>query len=420
MQEKESYTCQYCQSEFIPLRSDAKYCSNGCRYKAMHQKRLEQTFLEEKEQRRIKLTNQLASIQEQVKHYYAEKRRQEQLLQAKEKLLKLNRQLSGLSDKELYPHICEYQLKDLPPQSSKWHELNDYLRFCSDEEKRDIISDFKEMLEERVAQVQQMNRRFTLLPLLRLDQEHPYEDQIAEIENQLVELEKEVYVAPVPPALTSGKESSKRPKRIKRRSHPKEMGADDVLNLNFTTFILPGELGRFLGELDRNMIAFALTGDSGAGKTYLSFALAKLFITAKMKVKYFSLEEGIGKLTQEKIAFYELGNDLKITAEGTLGEIRSDAERFDVIIVDSYSKITANPEEFEELRQDYPQTIFVIIFQKTTSGSIRGGSSIKYNSSATINVVLKDGRPVSIMEKSRYGTQGWVYDNKSSRIIKEM
>ena len=48
---KESYSCQYCGLEFTPMRSDAKYCTSSCRYKSMHQKRLEEIFLKEKEEK---------------------------------------------------------------------------------------------------------------------------------------------------------------------------------------------------------------------------------------------------------------------------------------------------------------------------------------------------------------------------------
>ena len=64
--------------------------------------------------------------------------------------------------------------------------------------------------------------------------------------------------------------------------------------MNFNIFQFKGELGRFLGELDDNMVAFVLTGDSGAGKSYFSYSLAKLLLSSNKTVKYYSLEEGIG------------------------------------------------------------------------------------------------------------------------------
>jgi len=113
----------------------------------------------------------------------------------------------------------------------------------------------------------------------------------------------------------------------------------ELLNMTFNTFQLEGELGRFLGELDRNMTAFALTGDSGAGKSYFSFELAKAFIDNNYKTKYFALEEGLGKLTQDKVRYYALNDNLTITGNGTLREVRRDAKNYDLIVIDSFQKL---------------------------------------------------------------------------------
>ncbi|MCO6465708.1 MAG: hypothetical protein J5I53_03740 [Bradyrhizobiaceae bacterium] len=61
------------------------------------------------------------------------------------------------------------------------------------------------------------------------------------------------------------------------------------------------------------------------------------------------------------------------------------------------------------MRTDCPRTIFIVIFQKTTTGGIRGGSSILFNSSATIDVRREGDERIAHMVKGRYGTQGWRY-----------
>ncbi len=158
----------------------------------------------------------------------------------------------------------------------------------------------------------------------------------------------------------------------------------------------------------------------GAGKSYFSFELAKAFIDHNFKAKYFALEEGLGKLTQNKVRYYNLDNNLTITGNGTLREVRNDAKNYDLIVIDSFQKLNVKAEEFERLRQDFPKTIFIIIFQKTKAGTMRGGSSIKFNSSATIDVQLKDEERIAVMEKGRYGTIGWVYSIDEGVIIREL
>ncbi len=74
---------------------------------------------------------------------------------------------------------------------------------------------------------------------------------------------------------------------------------------------------------------------------------------------------------------------------------------------------------FDKLRMDFPNTIFISIFQKTTTGSVRGGSAIVFDSSAIINVQRRDEQRVAVMQKSRYGTQNWEFSITEKRVIKE-
>ncbi|NVK65685.1 MAG: hypothetical protein HWE22_13920 [Flavobacteriales bacterium] len=90
------------------------------------------------------------------------------------------------------------------------------------------------------------------------------------------------------------------------------------------------------------------------------------------------------------------------------------------MIIDSFSKISAKATDFEALRQDFPNTYFVIIFQKTTDGKIRGGSSILFNSTATIDIrVNDDGERLAVMVKNRYDTENFIYSITEDRLVKE-
>lgn len=201
------------------------------------------------------------------------------------------------------------------------------------------------------------------------------------------------------------------------KSLRRELTAGEILNTDYESFTLRTDLGRFFGDLDRNKVAIALTGDSGAGKSHFAFEIARLFSDEGFRTKFFCLEEGEGKLTQDKIRKYNLSDDVRFAGTATLQDVRRDAALFDVIIVDSFTKLDVDSSEFEKLRSDFPTTIFILIFQKATNGGMRGGSSILFNSAATIDVTKGDDGRYATMVKSRYGTSGWVYDIENGGVI---
>lgn len=194
----------------------------------------------------------------------------------------------------------------------------------------------------------------------------------------------------------------------------------DILSMQFHGILLGGTLGQFVGKLQRERCAIALTGDSGAGKTTFSYDLAHAFLQKGMSVAYFSLESGFTESTQQLIAQNRIDQyTFKAFDQGTLQDVRTEANNFDCVVIDSYSKISTRPEDFEALRQDFPKTIFIIIFQKTTEGKIRGGSSILFNSTATIDIrITSTGHRLALMLKSRYGTENFIFSIKQNRLLK--
>lgn len=79
--------------------------------------------------------------------------------------------------------------------------------------------------------------------------------------------------------------------------------------------------------------------------------------------------------------------------------IREAAKHFDVIAIDSWSKLNVKQEEFDKLRKDFPNTFFLVIFQSTTAGTARGGSMAEYDAGIVIQV---DVPGVAYCEKNRY------------------
>jgi hypothetical protein len=86
------------------------------------------------------------------------------------------------------------------------------------------------------------------------------------------------------------------------------------------------------------------------------------------------------------------------------------ASKYDCIVVDSFSKLDVDADEIDQLRNDFPNTMFIFIFQKTTAGTMRGGSRVIFDCTMNIDITRdKTGVRTAEMVKSRYGTQGWKY-----------
>ena len=446
-------TCEFCGENFQSSRTNAKYCSANCRVK-YHQskKKQEETTVQEQpsaqqeayNSQRIQLEQQRAKL---IRHneFLLDK-----AMEAKKKKHHCNKMIQKI---ELEIKFTDLQIKeDVDKQQRLGESLQskrkkeEQLQKEADRrkvgiERLTIIGEIKK-IEKEIASIE--NEIEALYPkisgqkrkLIRLNADldkwkgrlnrmktnfdkcrntrHNNRLEIEAITNRLNNPQ------PVQQHTTPSQPPASKHIIVKPASSNKGgIGAGDLQHINFPTFRLPGELGRFLGELDRNKTCFALTGDSGAGKSWFSFEIVRLFIAEMgFRVKYFSLEEGLGKLTQEKVAAFGLGNELNLTGTGSLEDVRKAAKDYPIVVVDSFTSLGEKAEEFERLRTDFPNTIFLLIFQKTTAGTMRGGAAIKYNSSATINVTKRNGQRIAIMEKGRYGTIGWEYSITQKQVIK--
>jgi hypothetical protein len=169
-------------------------------------------------------------------------------------------------------------------------------------------------------------------------------------------------------------------------------------------YLLPGEIGKLIQRINPFRYAIALTGPKGGGKTQVTFQIADAFATAirrgevdslrNKEVAMFSLEQGgLESLdTQEALDRHikpENRSVIKITGEKEKGidSIKSVAESgaYGVIIIDSWQKLNAPSTRMDELRQEFPDIVWVVIFQQNSEGGTRGGVASEYDA----NVVLK-------------------------------
>jgi hypothetical protein len=192
------------------------------------------------------------------------------------------------------------------------------------------------------------------------------------------------------------------------------------------SFRLAGDLGILLGDLERFELAITLEGDQGGGKTRFSYQLANAFADLDMKVAIFSLEIGrksdLVRRMREEYLQPENRSNIFITDQLPQGfdTIRKAAKEFDVTVIDSWNKLHVKSSEFDRLRKEFPDTIFIIIFQRTTQGTIRGGTAPLFDAGINLEVVKVDETFINnyaVATKNRYGVTGMKYNITQQKII---
>ncbi|MBN2635999.1 MAG: hypothetical protein JXR61_06995 [Prolixibacteraceae bacterium] len=176
---------------------------------------------------------------------------------------------------------------------------------------------------------------------------------------------------------------------------------------------LPGDLGRFLGYVERYEYSILLRGEKGAGKTRMLYQMMNTFAKAGFKVGCFSLEIGkqsnlIRDMRNQYIS-PTIANSVFIAdnVPNGLEDIKAAARQFDVVAIDSWGKIPGTKaDDFDKLRKEFPKTMFIVIFQSTTNGTARGGSMPEYDAGIVIQVA-NGGR--AYCEKNRYNGEDLTY-----------
>lgn len=193
------------------------------------------------------------------------------------------------------------------------------------------------------------------------------------------------------------------------------------------TFRLNGELGEFMGDLQAYKLAIAVSGDTHAGKTQVVMQLADAFLDIGKKVGMFDLEQGGTQSKDTQAAIDQWVNPkyvdkLLVAAEAPKGidTIREYANQFDVLFIDSWQKLNLPNTAFDRLRNEFPNTIFVVIFQQNAEGTTRGGNSSDYDANIQIKVVNVDDTKqnnYALMKKNRGNKVGLKYNWSKKKLI---
>jgi Antirestriction protein len=160
-------------------------------------------------------------------------------------------------------------------------------------------------------------------------------------------------------------------------------------NRTFETFIIAGpQMQAFLGDVERKntgSTAITITGGAGSGKTRFAFQFINA-LAQNYKVGHASLEEQ----PDSKLYFDKVQQYLDQTAQANveapeienMQDLQALIERNDVIVIDSFTKIREWDRNFlldRDLRKKYNGKLFLIIFQQTVAGNMRGGTTSEFD-----------------------------------------
>jgi len=148
------------------------------------------------------------------------------------------------------------------------------------------------------------------------------------------------------------------------------------------------QMSLFLGALEKktkDSLVITLTGKQGSGKTRFAFQFMNA-LAQRYRVGHASIEEHPESVLYEEKAYQYLNDTAleHITAQDvrSLAELDMMIHTNEVIVIDSFQKMRELAPHFEidkDLRKKYDGKLFLVIFQQTADGKMRGGSKSQYN-----------------------------------------
>ena len=148
------------------------------------------------------------------------------------------------------------------------------------------------------------------------------------------------------------------------------------------------QMSLFLGALEKknkDSLVITLTGKQGSGKTRFAFQFMNA-LAQRYRVGHASIEEHPESVLYEEKAYQYLNDTAleHITAQDvrSLAELDTMIRTNEVIVIDSFQKMRELAPYFEidkDLRKKYDGKLFLVIFQQTADGKMRGGSKSQFD-----------------------------------------
>jgi antirestriction protein ArdC len=173
------------------------------------------------------------------------------------------------------------------------------------------------------------------------------------------------------------------------------------------------DISEFLGDVERKnkeSVVISLTGGQGSMKTRMCFQFMNA-LAQKYKIGHASIEEH-----PESNVYYDKAEqylnqkalqNIEAPEIKTISELESLIKKNDVIVIDSFTKMQEMEKGFEidkDLRKKYDGKLFIVIFQQTTDGKMRGGSKSQFDADIVLFTEKKDDYRENYIyaDKNRY------------------
>lgn len=206
-------------------------------------------------------------------------------------------------------------------------------------------------------------------------------------------------------------------KKVNKKAKGGILNRQDLEHMTFETYPYTGKWKEFFG-LPAKPHSCIIYGLPGAGKSTFSFQYAD-FLSTIGNVLYIAAEEGFGGTLNEKIQrltqnYFDFSD--RKDFEGIVQVLKS--KKYDFVFIDSVNYSNLEVEDLEKLKEMFPNTSFITIFQATKGGDFRGSQQYAHN--ADIIIRIEDGKAIN--QKNRFAPPSLefeVFPNAPKTVKKE-
>lgn len=205
--------------------------------------------------------------------------------------------------------------------------------------------------------------------------------------------------------------------------------ADQTPQSTAGTFTLPGTIGELLGEQQRYKLEIIIAGETHSSKSELGKQIADAFCSIGDDVAWVDWEQGGLKSKDTKGSIdrnvkpenrkrFHVSSDVPRSKEA----LKALSKHFKVVAVDSGSKLREITNAWiDELREECPNTVWIILMQQNAKGVARGGPSAEFDAPVVLKTYRQDEgdftKNYAYVFKNRGNKTGLYYNISAKKIL---